>query len=64
MNGSRAVTLLVLISNDVINWILKPYIQTDNLVYMTLDVKYNLTSKVHKERSSGQSYMVIKPLSS
>ena len=38
MYGSRAVTLLVLISNDVINWGLKPYIQTNILVYMTLDV--------------------------
>ena len=29
MYGSRAVTLLVLIFDDVINWIPKPYIHTD-----------------------------------
>ena len=34
MYGSRAVILLVLISDDVINWILKPYIQTNIVVYI------------------------------
>ena len=54
MYGSRAVTLLVLISDDAINRIPKPYIQTNILV-----CKHNLTSKVHKERNSGQSYVVV-----
>ena len=36
--GSRAVTLSVLMFDDVINWILQPCIQTNILVYMTLDV--------------------------
>ena len=45
MYGSRAVTMLVLISDDVINWILKPYIQTNILVYMTIDVSTTLTVK-------------------
>ena len=46
MYGSRAVTLLVLISADVINWILKPYIQTNILVYMALDVSTTLPVKL------------------
>ena len=60
MYGSRTVTRLVLIFGDVINWILKPYIQTYNLVYLALDVSttYNLTSKVHK-MNSDQSYVVV-----
>ena len=36
MYGSRTVTLLVCIFGDVINWIPKPYIQTNILVYLAL----------------------------
>ena len=52
--GSRAVTLLVLISDDVINRILKLDIQTNILVYVTRCCT-DLTSKVLKERTFGQS---------
>ena len=50
MYGSRAVTLLVLISDDVINRILKLDIQTNILVYVTRCCT-DLTSKVLKERT-------------
>ena len=58
MYGSRAVTLLVLISDDVINRILKLYIQTNILVYVTRCYT-DLTSKVLKERTFGQSSAVL-----
>ena len=58
MYGSRAVTLLVLISDDVINWILKLDLQTNNLVYVTRCCTH-LTSKVLKERTFGQSSAVL-----
>ena len=45
MYGSMAVTLLVLIFDDVINWIPKPYIQTNILVYLALDVSTTLPVK-------------------
>ena len=57
MYGSRAVTLLVLTSEDVINRILKLDIQTNNLVYVTTCCT-DLTSKVLKERTFGQSSAV------
>ena len=56
--GSRAVTLLVLISDDVINRILKLDIQTNILVYVTRCCT-DLTSKVLKERTFGQSSAVL-----
>ena len=56
--GSRAVTLLVLISDDVLNRILKLYIQTSILVYVTRCCT-DLTSKVLKERAFGQSSAVL-----
>ena len=37
--------MLVLIFDDVINWILKPYIQTTILIYMALDVSKTLPVK-------------------
>ena len=58
MYGSRAVTPLVLISDDVINWILKLDIQTNILVYVTRCCT-DLTSKVVKERTFGQSSAVL-----
>ena len=58
MYGSRAVTLLVLISDDVINRILKLDIQTNILVYVTR-CWTDLTSKVLKERTFGQSSAVL-----
>ena len=58
MYGSRAVTLLVLISDNVINRILKPDIQTNILVYVTRCCT-DLTSKVLKERTFGQSSAVL-----
>ena len=58
MYGSRAVTLLVLISDDVINRILKLEIQTNILVYVTRCCT-DLTSKVLKERTFGQSSAVL-----
>ena len=58
MYGSRAVTLLVLISDDVINRILKLDIQTNILVYVTRCCT-GLTSKVLKERTFGQSSAVL-----
>ena len=58
MFGSRAVTLLVLISDDVINWILKLDIQTNILVYVTRCCT-DLTSKVLKERTFGLSSAVL-----
>ena len=58
MYGSRAVTLLVLISDDVINRILKLDIQTNILVYVTRCCN-DLTSKVLKERTFGQSSAVL-----
>ena len=58
MYGSRAVTPLVLISDDVINRILKLYIQTNILVYVTRCCT-DLTSKVLKERTFGQSSAVL-----
>ena len=57
MYGSRAVTLLVLISDDV-NRILKLDIQTNILVYVTRCCT-DLTSKVLKERTFGQSSAVL-----
>ena len=45
MYSSRTVTLLVLIFGDVINWIPKPYIQTNILVYLALDVSTTLPVK-------------------
>ena len=59
MYGSRAVTLLVLISDDVINRILKLDIQTNILVYVTRCCT-DLTSKVLKERTFGQSSALLK----
>ena len=56
--GSRAVTLLVLISDDVINRILKLDIQTNILVYVTRCCT-DLTSKVLKERTFGQSSALL-----
>ena len=58
MYGSRAVTLLVLISDDVINRILKLDIQTNILVYVTRCCT-DLSSKVLKERTCGQSSAVL-----
>ena len=58
MYGSRAVTLLVLISDDVINRILKLDIQTHILVYVTRCCT-DLTSKVLKERTFGQLSAVL-----
>ena len=58
MYGSRAVTPLVLISDDVINRILKLDIQTNILVYVTRCCT-DLTSKVLKERTFGQSSAVL-----
>ena len=58
MYGSRAVTPLVLISDDVINRILKLDIQTNILVYVTRRCT-DLTSKVLKERTFGQSSAVL-----
>ena len=58
MYGSRAVTLLVLISDDVINRILKLDIQTNILVYVTRCCT-DLTSKVLKESTFGQSSAVL-----
>ena len=63
MYGSRAVTLLVLISDDVINRILKLDIQTNILVYVTRCCT-DLTSKVLKERTFGQSSAVLYMLNS
>ena len=59
MYGSRAVTLLVLISDDVINRILKLDILTNILVYVTRCCT-DLTSKVLKERTFGQSSALLK----
>ena len=58
MYGSRAVTLLVLISDDVINRILKLDRQTNILVYVTRCCT-DLTSKVLKERTFGQSSALL-----
>ena len=58
MYGSRAVTLLVLISHDVINRILKLDIQTNILVYVTRCCT-DLTSKVLKERTFGQTSALL-----
>ena len=58
MYGSRAATLLVLISDDVINRILKLDIQTNILVYVTRCCT-DLTSKVLKERTFGQSSALV-----
>ena len=58
MYGSRAVTLLVLINDDVINRILKLDIQTNILVYVTRCCT-DLTSKVLKERTFGKSSAVL-----
>ena len=58
MYGSRAVTLLVLISDDVINRILKLNIQINILVYVTRCCT-DLTSKVLKERTFGQSSALL-----
>ena len=60
MYGSRAVTLLVLISDDVINRILKLDIQTNILVYVTRCCT-DLTSKVLKERTFCQSSALLLP---
>ena len=57
MYGSMAVTPLVLISDDVINRILKLDIQTNILVYVTRCCT-DLTSKVLKERTFVQSSAV------
>ena len=54
MYGSRAVTPLVLISDNVINRILKLDIQTNILLYVTRCCT-DLTSKVLKEWTFGQS---------
>ena len=59
MYGLRAVTLLLLISDDVINRILKLDIQTNILVYVTRCCT-DLTSKVLKERTFCQSSAVLK----
>ena len=61
MYGSRAVTLLVLISDDVINRILKLDIQTNILVYVTRCCT-DLTSKVLKERTFCQSSALLHPI--
>ena len=61
MYGSRAVTPLVLISDDVINRILKLDIQTYILVYV-IRCCTDLTSKVLKERTFGQSSAVLRSL--
>ena len=58
MYGLRAGTLLVLSSDDVINRILKLDIQTNILVYVTRCCT-DLTSKVLKERTFGQSSAVL-----
>ena len=58
MYGSRAVTLLVLISDDVINRILKLDIPINILVYVTRCCT-DLTSKVLKERTFGQSSALL-----
>ena len=58
MYGSRAITPFVLISDDVINLILKLDIQTNILVYVTRCCT-DLTSKVIKERTFGQSSTVL-----
>ena len=58
MYGLRAVTLLVLISDDDINRILKLNIQTNILVYVTRCCT-DLTSKVLKERTFGQSSALL-----
>ena len=58
MYGSRAVTLLVLTSDDVINRILKLDMQTNILVYVTRCCT-DLTSKVLKETTFGQSSAVL-----
>ena len=58
MYGSRAVTPLVLISDNVINRILKLDMQTNFLVYVTRCCT-DLTSKVLKERTFGQSSAVL-----
>ena len=58
MYGSRAVTLLVLISDDVINRILKLDIQTNILIYVTRCCT-DLTSKVLKERTFGLSSALL-----
>ena len=58
MYGSRALTPLVLISDDVINRILKLDIQTNILVYVTRWCT-DLTSKVLKERTFGQSSALL-----
>ena len=58
MYGSRAVTLLVLISDDVINRILKLDIQASILVYVTRCCT-DLTRKILKERTFGQSSAVL-----
>ena len=58
MYGPRAVTLLVLISDDVISRILKLNIQTNILVYVTRCCT-DLTSKVLKERTFGQSSALL-----
>ena len=42
MYGSRAITLLGTIFDYVINLIPKPYIQTNILVYLALDVSTTL----------------------
>ena len=59
MYSSRAVTLLVPISDDVINRILKLDIQTNILVSVTRCCT-DLTSKVLKERTFGQSSAVLR----
>ena len=61
MYGSRAVTLLVLISDDVINRIPKLDIQTNILVYVTRCCT-DLTSKVLKEKTFGQSSALLSGL--
>ena len=58
MYGSRAVTLLVLISEDVNNRILKLDIQTNILVYVTRCCT-DLTSKILKERTFCQSSALL-----
>ena len=58
MYGSRAVTLIVLVSDDVINRILKLDIQTNILVYVTRCCT-DLTSKVLKQRTFGQSSAIL-----
>ena len=58
MYGSRVVTPLVLISDDNFNRILKLDMQTNILVYVTRCCT-DLTSKVLKERTFGQSSAVL-----